>query len=66
MHGCGRLGVAEFTDQCADGDRFLSIDIGDADFGFCSQSHDVGPGFRHGVNGSIDPEACFGRLCRIR
>ena len=53
-------------EQYADGDGFLSIDIGGDDFGFSGQSHDVGHNFRHGVNGSIDPQSRFVRLCRIR
>ena len=24
LHGCGQLGLAEFVEQCADGDGFLS------------------------------------------
>ena len=66
MHGHIRLGVAEFAEQCADGGGFLSIDIGGADFGFGGRSHDVGHYFGHGVNGSIEPRASSGRLCRIR
>ena len=42
MHECGRLEVAEFTDQCVDEYGFLSIDKGGADFGFGGRSHDVG------------------------
>ena len=52
-------------EQCADGDDFLSIDIGGADFGFCGRYHDVGHDFGHGVNRYIEPRSCFGRLCRI-
>ena len=66
MHGFGRLGVAEFAEQCVYGDDFMSIDIGGADFGFGGRSHDVGHDFRYGVNGSIEARARFWRLCRIR
>ena len=45
------MGVAEFAEQCADGDGLMSIDIGGADFGFSGRSHDVGHNFGHGVNG---------------
>ena len=66
LHGCGLLGVAEFAEQCADGDSFLSIDIGGEYFGFGVQSHDVGNDFRHGVNGSIEPRESSGGICWIR
>ena len=65
MHGCGQLGVAKFAEQCADDDGFLSIDIGGADFGLGDRSHEIGHDFGHGVNGSIEPRASYGRLCRI-
>ena len=65
MHGPGRLGVAEFTEQCSNGGVFLSIDIGGADFGFGGRSHDVEHNFGHGVHRSIEPRASSGRLCRI-
>ena len=65
MHGCGRLEKAEFADQCADGDGFLSIDIGGADFGFGGRSHNVGHDFGYSMNGSIEPWASYGRLCWI-
>ena len=55
-------GVSEFAEQCADGDRFLSIDIGSADFGFVGRSHDVGHDFGYGVNRYIKPQASAGRL----
>ena len=48
-----------------DEDGFLSIDIDGADFGFGGRSHDVGHDFGHSVNGSIEPRASSGRLCRI-
>ena len=57
--------MAKLAEQCADGDGFLYIDIGGADFGFGGRSHDVGHGFVHGVKGSIEPWASSGRLCRI-
>ena len=57
--------MAEFAEKCEDGDRFLYIDIGGANFGFSGQSHDVGHDFRHGVNGSIKPQASSRRLFRI-
>ena len=62
MHGRRRLGVAEFAEQRADGDGFLSIDIGGANFGFGGRSHDVGHDFGHSVNGSIEPRASSGRI----
>ena len=65
LHGRVHLGVAKFAEQCADGDGFLFIDIGGADFGFGGWSHDVIHDFRHGVNGSIEPRLPFGRLFRI-
>ena len=37
--------MAEFAEQCADGDGFLSIDIGGADLDFGGRSHDVGHDF---------------------
>ena len=58
--------MAEFSEQCADGDGFLSIDIGGANFGLGGRYHDVGHDFGHGVNGSIEPQASSGRLCQIR
>ena len=58
--------MANFAEQCEDGDGFLSIDIGVTDFGFGGKSHDVGHDFRHGLNRSIETRAHFGRLCRIR
>ena len=57
--------MAEFAEQCAYGGGLLSIDIGCADLCFGSRSHDVGHDFGHGVNGSIEPRASSGRLCRI-
>ena len=60
------MGVAKLAKQCAHGDGFLSIDIDGADFGFGSQSNDVGHDFRHSVNGSIEPPAHYGRLFQIR
>ena len=57
------MGVAEFTEQCADKEVFLSIDIGGANFGFSGRSHDVRHNFGHGVNGSIEPRASSGRIC---
>ena len=57
--------MAEFANQCADGDGFLSIDIGGANFSFGSRSHNVGHDFGHGVNGYIEPQASSRRLCRI-
>ena len=57
--------MAEFVEKCTDGDGFLSIDIGGADFGFVGKYHDVGHDFGHGVNGSIEPRASSGRLCWI-
>ena len=65
MHGRGRLEVAKFAEQCADGDGFLSIDIGGANFGFCGRYHDVVHDFGHSVNGSIEPRDISGRFCRI-
>ena len=66
MHGCGLMEVAEFAEQCADGEGFLSIDIGGADFGFSGRSHDFGNDFGHGVNGYIELRESSGGLCRIR
>ena len=66
MHGSGRLRASEFSEQCADGDSFLSIGESGADFCFDGISHDVGHDFGHGVNGSIEPQASSGRLCQIR
>ena len=57
--------MAEFSEQCADGDGFLSIDIGGANFGLGGRYHDVGHDFGHGVNGSIEPQASSERLFRI-
>ena len=57
--------MAKLTDQCADGDGFLYIDIGGANFGFGGRSHDGGHDFRYSVNQSIELRARFGRLCRI-
>ena len=57
--------MAEFAEQCEDGDGFLSIDIGGPDFVSNGISHDVGHDFGHGVNGSIEPQASSGKLCRI-
>ena len=65
MHGRGRLAVAKFSEQCADGGGFLSIDISGTDFGFGGRSHDAGNDFGHGGNGSIEPRASCGRLCWI-
>ena len=65
MHGSSRLGMAELAEQCADGDDYLFIDTGGADFGLGSRSYDIGHDFGHGVNGSIKPWASSGRLCRI-
>ena len=65
LHRCGWLGVAKFADHCGDGDGFLCIDIGGADFGFGGKSHDVGHDFGHGVNGSIEPWESSGRHCQI-
>ena len=59
------MGVAEFAEKCVDGDSFLSIDIGGAYFGFGGISHDIGHYFGHRVNGSIEPRASSGRICRI-
>ena len=58
--------MAELAEQCADGDGFLSIDIGGTDFGFSGRSHDVGHDFGHGVNRSIEMQASSGRIFRIR
>ena len=52
-------------EQCADGDGFLSIDIGGADFGFGSRSHDVGHDFGHGMNRYIESRESAGGLYRI-
>ena len=65
LHGRGRLGLAEFAEQCADGDGFLSIDIDGTNFGFGDRSHDVGHDFVHSVDGSIEPRASSWRFCRI-
>ena len=58
--------MAEFAEHCANGDRFLSIDIGGANFGLGGRSHGVRYDFRHGVTGSIELQERYGRLCRIR
>ena len=63
--GMAGWGVAKFAEQCANEYGFLSIDIGGTDFGFGGRSHDVGHDFGHGVNGSIEPLASAGRICRI-
>ena len=55
----------KLADYCADGDGFLSIDIGGANFGFGSRSHNVGHDFGHGVNESIEPRVISGRQCWI-
>ena len=58
--------MVKFAEQCANGDGFLSIDIGGANFGLGGRSHGVRYDFRNGVNGSIELRERYGRLCRIR